>query len=234
MRSSWGDASWNPGGSRRALLGLVVALHAAAVLAWWQLPLSHMALVAPPRIVSVAIGAQATQRSAEAPPPAPRRPPPPKPRAVAPRPAHAASDEVATFEPMPPSAPAIAPSRVPMASAPVVVASAPAVSTPAPAATPVPLPVVPPRFDVAYLDNAPPAYPSLSRQFREQGVVMLHVRVTQAGVPDAVDIRESSGSPRLDEAARTAVMRWRFVPARQGDTAVAAWVVVPVRFALNG
>jgi protein TonB len=39
---------------------------------------------------------------------------------------------------------------------------------------------------------------------------------------------------RLDDAARLAVSNWRFVPARQGDTPVTAWVVVPVRFALNG
>ena len=63
---------------------------------------------------------------------------------------------------------------------------------------------------------------------------MLNVRVAPTGLPDAIEVRVSSGSARLDEAARKAVLHWRFVPARQGDTPVTAWVVVPIRFALNG
>jgi protein TonB len=46
-------------------------------------------------------------------------------------------------------------------------------------------------------------------------------------------VHESSGHARLDEAAREAVGRWRFVPAKQGTRALAAWVLVPVRFALE-
>lgn len=124
-----------------------------------------------------------------------------------------------------------APAAIAMEPAPVVVAAAATAPAPVPSA---PVSVVPPRFDASYLDNAPPPYPSLARRYREQGVVMLDVRVSAAGLPDAVEIRESSGSQRLDDAARTAVLRWRFVPARQGDAAVTAWVVVPIRFALNG
>ena len=49
-----------------------------------------------------------------------------------------------------------------------------------------------------------------------------------------VQIRTSSGSSRLDQAAKEAVDRWRFVPARQGDEAVGAWVLVPISFQLEG
>ena len=38
---------------------------------------------------------------------------------------------------------------------------------------------------------------------------------------------------RLDQAALDAVRQWRFVPARQGEQAVAAWVLVPIQFALE-
>ena len=38
---------------------------------------------------------------------------------------------------------------------------------------------------------------------------------------------------RLDEAAKSAVERWRFVPARQGDAPVEAAVLVPLNFTLN-
>jgi protein TonB len=49
-----------------------------------------------------------------------------------------------------------------------------------------------------------------------------------------VQVRDSSGHPRLDEAARRAVQTWRFVPAKRGEEPVAAWVLVPVSFRLEG
>jgi protein TonB len=48
-----------------------------------------------------------------------------------------------------------------------------------------------------------------------------------------VTIATSSGVTRLDHAAVATVRRWRFVPAREGDRAVDAWVLVPVVFALR-
>jgi len=63
---------------------------------------------------------------------------------------------------------------------------------------------------------------------------VLRVVVKPDGTPDAVALRQSSGSARLDEAALEAVRRWRFVPARQGDTPVSAAVIVPIVFSLEG
>jgi len=74
----------------------------------------------------------------------------------------------------------------------------------------------------------------LSRRLREEGQVMLRVRVSPDGQPNRIELRTSSGSDRLDRAAEEAVSRWRFVPARQGDTAVEAWVLVPIVFKLKG
>jgi protein TonB len=68
----------------------------------------------------------------------------------------------------------------------------------------------------------------------QQGKVMLRVLVNSNGTTDKVEIRSSSGFDRLDDAALDAVRRWRFVPARQGDRPVAAWVLVPIIFALEG
>jgi protein TonB len=48
-----------------------------------------------------------------------------------------------------------------------------------------------------------------------------------------VELRESSGHPRLDDAAAAAVRRWRFVPARRGEQPVGAWVLVPISFNLR-
>ena len=63
--------------------------------------------------------------------------------------------------------------------------------------------------------------------------MLLRVLVNAAGGADTVEVRTSSGSPRLDHAALDTVKRWRFVPARQGDAAVAAWVLVPINFTLE-
>lgn len=100
-------------------------------------------------------------------------------------------------------------------------------------AAPVAAPVTPPRFDAAYLDNPAPAYPAAARRLGEQGRVVLRVHVSADGLPRDIETATSSGSLRLDGAARSAVERWRFVPARQGEQAVAAWVLVPLTFTLG-
>ncbi|SFN88778.1 outer membrane transport energization protein TonB [Formivibrio citricus] len=90
-----------------------------------------------------------------------------------------------------------------------------------------------PRFDTAYLRNPAPAYPPLSRRMGEEGKVLLRVFVESNGLPSQVQIKTSSGSQRLDQAAQDAVRRWTFTPARRGDTALAAWVIVPIVFNLR-
>ena len=62
---------------------------------------------------------------------------------------------------------------------------------------------------------------------------MLRVRVASDGQTLTVDIEKSSNFPRLDDAARQAVSRWRFVPARRGDETVEATVIVPLVFHLD-
>jgi protein TonB len=91
-----------------------------------------------------------------------------------------------------------------------------------------------PRFDAAYLNNPAPAYPALARRMGEQGKVILRVLVNSAGIAGQVELRTSSGSPRLDGAALETVRHWRFLPARQGDDTIDAWVLVPVSFSLQG
>jgi protein TonB len=163
------------------------------------------------------------QRPRVEPPPKPLPPPPslsapesaPSPVVVAPPPA----------EPVP--VPAAAPSAALEWPAPAIAAAPPA--PPAPRVEP----VVAPRFDADYLDNPAPAYPALSRRMGEQGRVLLRVYVHADGSVGQVEIGESSGFERLDRAAREAVARWRFVPARQGERPVAAWVLVPISFSLR-
>lgn len=90
-----------------------------------------------------------------------------------------------------------------------------------------------PRFDAAYLQNPEPAYPSLSMRLREEGKVVLRVLVSPDGVAEQVEVRQSSGHVRLDQAALATVRQWRFIPARRGAEHLAAWVLVPLSFQLN-
>ena len=91
-----------------------------------------------------------------------------------------------------------------------------------------------PDFNVSYFSNPEPEYPSLSRRQREQGLVKLRVHVTEEGRAGEVTLHMSSGYERLDRAALDAVRRWRFRPAQRAGTPVSGWVVVPVRFELQG
>ncbi len=89
------------------------------------------------------------------------------------------------------------------------------------------------RFDADYLKNPKPVYPNASRRLGEEGKVVLRVRVSADGLPLSVEIRQSSGFARLDDAAKAAVGQWRFVPARQGADAIESSVLVPLNFALH-
>jgi len=91
-----------------------------------------------------------------------------------------------------------------------------------------------PIFNADYLDNPAPVYPALSRRQGEQGKVVLRVLVNTGGSADEVQIRTSSGFPRLDESARDTVRRWRFISAKRGAEPVAAWVLIPISFRLEG
>jgi protein TonB len=131
-----------------------------------------------------------------------------------------------TEDASPVSAPPPLPDLVPTPQA-----TAPTAEALAPIAPPVL--VTQPVYNADYLDNPAPHYPALSRRVGEQGRVVLRVLVSPRGTADEVQIFTSSGHPRLDEAARDAVRRWKFIPARRGGESVQAWVRIPIPFILN-
>jgi protein TonB len=200
--------------------GVTILLHAAviAVLLQFQ-PVRSAISQAVPIMVSLITPSPAVEKPKEPPKPLPVKPrikrvesPPDPPPLIA----------AATQAPPPPTA------AEPQPVTPVT----PAPVASAPAATPS-VSVVPPSFNAAYLNNPPPAYPAVARRVGQQGKVVLRVLVNASGSPDRVEIRSSSGFDRLDDAALDTVKHWRFVPARQGDTPVAAWVLVPITFTLE-
>lgn len=117
-----------------------------------------------------------------------------------------------------------------------VTQTTPAVQTSSTVQTPVnavSAPVTAARYDADYLNNPAPAYPAVSRRLGEEGRVLLRVNVSAEGKVLAVELKKTSGFERLDEAARNAAAKWRFVPAHQGNTAITSWVEVPIQFSLK-
>ena len=196
---------------------LAVCAHGAALAALWS------GSPAPATQAPRALPMQVRMLAAS---PAPAAKPMAKPKPV-PIPPKAARPLAAPRAPASPTAPsaASAPSAVP---APAAVAAAPAHPTAVADAAP-----TAPRFDADYLHNPAPAYPAMARRNGEEGRVQLSVRVSAQGRAEQVEVRHSSGYARLDEAALATVRQWRFVPARRGEEAVAASVLVPIVFRLE-
>lgn len=95
-------------------------------------------------------------------------------------------------------------------------------------------PLIMPNLNADYLDNPAPAYPEEARARGEQGRVMVRAMIDANGKVIQLAVQRSSGHSSLDQAALATVKGWRFVPARRGEHTVAAWVVVPISFSLEG
>jgi protein TonB len=84
-----------------------------------------------------------------------------------------------------------------------------------------------------YLEAMRPPYPKRAREMGWEGTVVLRVEVHPDGTVGGVSVHRTSGYLALDEAALTAVKRWRFAPSTDGAFSFATVVDVPVRFDLK-
>ena len=91
----------------------------------------------------------------------------------------------------------------------------------------------PPSSDAAYLNNPRPAYPAVSLRLREQGTVRLRVLVGADGTVRKLELEQSSGFERLDQAALKAVATWKFVPGRRAGVVEEMAVDVPIPFRIT-
>jgi protein TonB len=73
-----------------------------------------------------------------------------------------------------------------------------------------------------------PAYPVFARLARLRGMVYARLLVDETG--KVVQVGQIRGHAAFREAVKTAARQWEFAPARQGDLAVRAWVMVPFSF----
>jgi protein TonB len=106
---------------------------------------------------------------------------------------------------------------------------------PAPAAPPAPVEkvVVAPKSDPRR-PLTQPEYPPSSRRAGEAGTVKLDVYVLENGRVGDARVKESSGFPKLDEAALREVKRsWKLLPGTENGKPVAMWGQFAVTFKLT-
>jgi periplasmic protein TonB len=107
------------------------------------------------------------------------------------------------------------------------------VAAPPPVAAPTPVPRTAPRSDPRR-PLSQPEYPPSSRRAGEHGTVILEVLVLENGRVGDARVKQSSGHPRLDEAAVREVKRsWRLVPGTENGKPVQMWGQFAVTFKLT-
>lgn len=116
-------------------------------------------------------------------------------------------------------------------------APAPA-ADPAPAAPPAPpapaKPVSAGDLSASMVHAPPPRYPRESRRQREQGAVLLTVLLGTDGSVADISVAKSSGHRRLDDAALSAVRKWRWRPTIRQGQPVQVRGSVEIPFVLSG
>lgn len=202
---------------------LSLALHgAAAIVAIVLAPLLTSAAPPEPPVAEISIVAFEERPVPEPAPPAPAPPSPAK--SAAPPVVHRA---IAAPVPIP---------------APIAISAAAAESAPvSPATGDAPpmadagngSPAASPDYQMGARDTPYPAYPANARRRGREGLVVIRLEVSAEGLPDNVEIVESSGDESLDNAARTTLARWTLRPATRNGRPVPGSLVVPVRFQLR-
>jgi protein TonB len=213
------------------LLALVLLLHLWAAI--WMLQPAEAVTKAQPMIMEVSLISAPSQKAAAAPvvqpkPVEPKKPPekkPVKPKKPVIRKQMELPKPLATADEMLP-----APSKVESAPAPVAASAAANVASKATTDT---APFTEANFNANYGSNPKPKYPGVAMSRGWEGTVRLLVKVSVEGDSEEVTVQRSSGYDVLDEAAIEAVEKWKFIPAKRGDTPVSSSVVVPINFVLN-
>lgn len=163
--------------------------------------------------------------------PAPK-PETPKPPAPAPKTVPVVKKTVKRAPPVKPVVkPTPLPTPQPVEMPPMAVA-APSIE---PAAPPAPAaPALPKTVSgVEYIQAPRPEYPAVSRRMGEEGKVILRILINEKGRPERIEVRTSSGSARLDEAARKAAARALFQPHLEDGKPVAVYALVPIDFSIQ-
>lgn len=199
-------------------LGLAVAFHVFLGYALVS-GLAHKVV----EVIKQPLDVKLIQEIKPPPPPEAKAPPPPQRTAAPPPPAYVPPPEVAVAPaPQAPTLAAVTTTPQPPAPPPVVQAA------PAPH---VPVRVAP-VIDAAR--NCPkPEYPAAARRNEEEGTVVLRFLISPDGNVKDSAIASSSGSKRLDEAARDTLSRCRFKAGSVDGAPEASWATLKYTWRLD-
>ena len=80
-----------------------------------------------------------------------------------------------------------------------------------------------------------PHYQLVSKQLREQGLVIVRLCVNEQGIVNQVGLTQSSGFQGLDHSALKALASWRFAPLQSSAISASSQCFqTPVQFTLEG
>ena len=96
----------------------------------------------------------------------------------------------------------------------------------------IPIQVPPDSIPTLIVRKVAPVYPSLARQARIQGTVILKIVISKDG--DVRDLQLVSGHPMLAQAAIEAVRHWKYQPYTKDGEVVEVSTRVRVIFDLAG
>ncbi len=207
--------------SLRTILLLVLlstAVH-GGVIWWFNRPVERET---PPKPNEIAI-----EFAAEPPPPPPAPPKPVEP------PQKVEDDEAPKPPPKlrpKPSTPVPKPVEPP--PRPLPTPSPPVEEVPHPTPPPAPVKETAAISGLSRLGNPSPPYPPLALRRMWEGRVELIISVTPEGTAESVKVKRSSGHEVLDDAAVETVSKWKFVPARRGDTPISGTATQVIEFKL--
>lgn len=218
-------------GQRWLLTVGAVLLHGLIAIAVWH---SSTVPVSPPEPAPLMVSL--INEVVQAPPPKPAEVEPPKPETPKPvvtppkrEPTVVASKRAAEPQdmqvPAAPEPPAPPPPPVPSTAPAAPVAAAP---EPAP-----PPPKILPSSAVGYLIEPKLVFPAASQELGESGLVIVEVLVDIDGRPKDVQVTKSSGYPRLDRAAVTAMKAARFRPYIHNGVPMSIRATAPLNFNLD-
>lgn len=87
--------------------------------------------------------------------------------------------------------------------------------------------------DGGYITKPAPPYPAAAREREEEGTVKVEVIVSASGNVESAKVVKSSGSPRLDRAAKDAAASASYKPKSQGGVPMRTRFVAGYNFKLD-
>ena len=79
-------------------------------------------------------------------------------------------------------------------------------------------------------ESLPFTYPKDAWERGVGGETTLRIHISSAGFVDSVLVASSSGDPALDSASVAGARLLHYRPARNGDSPVAVWAYLPIRY----